>query len=313
MPTIQEAMQKASRELQPRKIVCAEERDLGHLEAEILLAHALGKDRAFLHTYPNYQLPTTCLAGRRANYKLFQQRVERRKKHEPIAYITGSKEFYGRPFFVDRRVLIPRPESELLVELAAKTKPDLVWDVGTGCGAIAISIAKKIAPAKVLATDISTPALTVARKNAKFHQTKNVVLLKADLCDQKVLHYLRRHQPKKLVITANLPYLPETDKPHLDPDIIKYEPLDALFGGKDGLAVIEKFLHQAAKYQLAFSSLLIEIDPRQTKKLRLLAKSLFPKAKIAIHKDLSNRNRVLEISNSSFVFIVYLNFRSQTS
>jgi release factor glutamine methyltransferase len=297
MPTIQTAIQKADRELQPRKIVCVGERDLGHLEAEILLAHILKKDRVFLHAHPDYSLQTTCLAGRQAHYKLFQQLIKRRKKHEPIAYIIGSKEFYSLPFFVNRHVLIPRPESELLVELALQAKPDLVWDVGTGSGAIAISIAKKIQPQPVLATDLSSSALTVARKNIKLHQAKNITLLKADLLSQTVLRYFKCRHLKKLIITANLPYLPKTDKPLLDPDVIKYEPTNALFGGTSGLEVIKKFLTQISQAKLKFAHIFLEIDPRQTKKLRAIAKSLFPKAELQIHKDLAKRDRVFELQN----------------
>lgn len=298
MPTIQEVLQKAAKDLQPHRIVCAGEKNLGRLEAEILLAHVLKKDRTFFHTHPDYQLPTT-------HYKLFQQMVKRRKRHEPIAYIIGNKEFFGLPFFVDQRVLIPRPESELLVELALQAKPDLVWDVGTGSGAIAISIAKKIPRAQVLATDISTAALALARKNAKHLKAHNITFLKADLLDSSVRRFLSRFcstynlQPTnyKLIITANLPYLPDADKPLLDPDVVKYEPPSALFDGSSGLEIIEKFLKQISAANLKFAHIFLEIDPRQTKKLRAFTKSLFPKTKIKFYRDLAGRNRIMEIDN----------------
>ncbi|MFH1705228.1 MAG: peptide chain release factor N(5)-glutamine methyltransferase [Patescibacteria group bacterium] len=305
--TIKNVLSDAAKELQPKKIVCEENRCLGRFEAEVLLAHILKKPRTWLHSHSDYGLRTT-------DYGLFSSLVERRKKHEPVAYILGEKEFYGLPFFADKRALIPRPESEMLVELAlnntkskmrnAKCEQAFIWDVGTGSGAVGISIAKKLPKARVLATDISAPALALAQKNAKRLKTKNITFLKADLLSPSVLRFLKNCELStehcELFITANLPYLPTSDKAKLDSDIVKYEPSSALFAGKDGLKIIKNFLRQLATTRLPFSNLFLEYDPPQTKKLRTLAKSLFPKANIQVHKDLAGRDRVMAITPLSF-------------
>ncbi|MBU2509491.1 peptide chain release factor N(5)-glutamine methyltransferase, partial [Patescibacteria group bacterium] len=234
MTTTKQAILKAAKQIQPNKIICVADKGLGRFEAEILLAYVIKKDRSYLLAHPDYELPAI-------SYKRFSRFVERRKKHEPMAYIKNERDFYGRKFFVDKRVLIPRPESEMLVELAINEKPDLVWDVGTGSGAISISIAKEIKPLTVLATDTSSPALTIARKNAKRLKAPNVTFLKSDLLDRGARSFIDRRKPKRLVIVANLPYLPNKDKQHLDQDVVKYEPVSALFGGPSGLEVIKKF------------------------------------------------------------------------
>jgi len=145
---VRNVLDATSRDLQPKRVACAFDRGLGHLEAEILLCHVLKKDLAWLLTNPSYQLPAT-------SYKSFRRLVSRRKRHEPVAYIIGHRGFFGEDFLTDKRALIPRPETELLVELVLDklrhepTSRDLVWDVGTGSGAVAISIAKSNAPRKV--------------------------------------------------------------------------------------------------------------------------------------------------------------------
>ena len=292
--TIGELLKKAATDLKPKRITCAADKDLGDLEAEILLAHVLKKDRTWLFAHPDFQLPTS-------SSTLFRTLISRRKKHEPIAYILGEKEFYGLPFKVNRSTLIPRPESELLVDLARKalfpnpSLSDVVWDVGTGSGAIAIAVARHIGERRVFATDISTKALTVAKQNARRLKIKNVTFLKADLLTPSLIRLFVRMRDKRLIIVANLPYLPTKDKKKLTPDVVKYEPSDALFTGKDGTELIEKFLRQLATFDVHFASAFLEYDPPQTKKLRALARSLFPHATVRIHKDLAKRDRVLEI------------------
>lgn len=321
--TIRETLSLKALELKPSVISCAADHDLGRLEAEILLGHVLKKDRVWLHAHDEQTIPSVKL-------KNFYKLVERRKKHEPIAYIVGQKEFYRLRFVVNKNVLIPRPESELLVELGtamAKKQNAQVWDIGTGSGAIAISIAKEIAPQKVLASDSSQSALLIAKKNARINNVKNITFLKADLVTPRAAKMLST----PLIIVANLPYLPLSDKKKLAPDVVKFEPSSALFAPQNGLAVIKKLLEQVERVQTDFStrklarndndgdklgniistergsatewrnlfesfSLFLEFDPPQTQNLKTFAKKLFPKAKIAIHKDLAKRNRVIEIS-----------------
>lgn len=284
------AMTRKTRALTVRDALRAA-KDLDHLDAEVLLAHVLKKDRAWLLAHSDYSLPTT-------RYSLFRKLVRRRRAHEPLAYIIGTKDFYKHTFVVNRHTLIPRPESEMLVDLAVGAhalRQGPIWDVGTGSGAIAISIAKEIPTARVLATDISSKALAVAQRNATRLKAKNVRFFKADLVPRKlpIGRILGTEMP---VIVANLPYLPISDKKRLDHDVVTYEPTSALFAGKDGLALIKKFLRQITASKIPFSSLFLEYDPPQTKTLRLVAKKSFPKATIRIHKDLARRDRVMEIS-----------------
>jgi len=300
--TISETLRDAAQKLQPKKIVCDLDRDVGRLESEILLAHALNRDRAWLLARPDYRLPTT-------DYRLFAKLVSRRELHEPIAYILGRKEFYGRDFKVTPDVLIPRPETELMVDLITRTTSyglratdPFIWDLGTGSGALAVTLSKEIEGSTILATDISPKALAVARRNAKTYNAKNITFHATDLLDAKILVRLREASKKfpALVIAANLPYLPSSDMKVLDPDVVDFEPSKALFAGKDGLALIRKFLTQLARHHgsLGFETIrtYLEFDPPQVAELKRLAKRLFPKAKTEIHKDLAERNRVFVLS-----------------
>jgi release factor glutamine methyltransferase len=299
--TVSEALREAAQKLQPKRIVCDLDRDVGRLEAEILLAHVLKRDRAWLLSRPDLRLTTD-------DSRLFSDLVSRRANHEPVAYILGRKEFYGRDFKVTPDALIPRPETELIVDLVKRsTKHEVrstpfILDLGTGSGALAVTLAKEIDGVTVLATDISPKALAVARRNAKNYNAKNISFLVADLLDVKVLTRLRQASKKSpmLIIAANLPYLPESDKKNLDADVVEFEPSGALFAGQDGLTLIKRFLTQLARHQgsLGFETIraYFEFDPPQAADLKRVAQKLLPKAKILIHKDLANRNRILEIS-----------------
>ena len=209
---VRESLSNASERLKPKKITCAADKNLGRLEAEVLLAFTLNKPKEWLLAHPSDELRAT-------SYKRFSRLIQRREKHEPIAYITGEKEFYGLPMKVTRDVLIPRSETEMLVELALSS-PLLtkergrgeVWDVGTGSGAVAIAIAKYLPNARVIATDVSSRALAIAKRNARLNGAKNVTFLKANLLDEKRRTTLYALRPSPLIIVANLPYLPASDK-----------------------------------------------------------------------------------------------------
>jgi release factor glutamine methyltransferase len=296
-PTIRETIDLAAPDLKPRRITCEADRDLGTLEAEILLAHVLKKDRTWLRVHDTERVSSR-------SERLFTSLVARRKQREPIAYILGEKEFYGIPFSVNRHVLIPRPESELIVDRVReilKREPsshDLVLDIGTGSGAIALAIAQYIQPRAVIATDVSADALRIAKRNAARLKLKNVRWLKANLLDASLRSLLDRQTCTRLVITANLPYLPLSDRNKLEKDVVAFEPSSALFAKNYGLELIEQLLRQLASFDIHFHTLLLEYDPPQTKTLRALARSVFPKHRLQIHKDLAGRNRVLEITQS---------------
>ena len=293
-PTIYEALAVATKQLQPKKITCPADRGLGDLEAEILLAHVLKKDRVWIRAHDERPLA-------KKDVKRFLELVSRRRRHEPIAYLVGEKEFYRLSLYVNDSVLIPRPSSETIVDLVIALKTNvkpLVLDVGTGSGAIAIAVAKQLPSARALGTDISNDALKIARKNAKRHRIKNLRFQKADLLSPALIKTIVREKGNRpLVIVVNLPYLPVSDKKKLAPDVVKYEPHGALFSGKDGLDAIRALLDQLAASDLKFHTAFIEFDPPQKSELIRMATRSFPSASVTIHKDLEGHARVLEVQS----------------
>ncbi|HEU4707276.1 MAG TPA: peptide chain release factor N(5)-glutamine methyltransferase [Solirubrobacterales bacterium] len=189
------------------------------LDAELLLAEAIGWDRARLVAQPEAEVLSA--PGRR-----FGELVRRRLRREPVAYILGRKGFRHLELAVDRRVLIPRPETELLVELALELRPQRVLDVGTGSGAIALAVADELPGCEVTATDTSPGALEVARANAE----------RVGLADRVEL--FEGTVPKEGefdLVLANLPYVAERDWASLQPEVTRWEPREALLAGPDGL------------------------------------------------------------------------------
>jgi len=215
-------------------------------------------------------------------------------KGEPLAYILGHWEFFGLDFIISQDVLIPRPETELMVERAIhwmKVHPNyhLAADVGTGSGCIAISIAKYIHDLNIIASDISFSALRVAHKNIKHHNMKSRISL---LC----ANTLQPLNSKFGLICANLPYIPSENLKSLE--VRKYEPMQALDGGKDGMRIIHGLLKNVSHYLQNDGLLLLEIESNQGKKALRCSKSIFPFAKINILKDLAGRDRLLLIENT---------------
>ena len=189
------------------------------LDAELLLAEVTGWDRARFAASPEAGVPAAM--GRR-----FGELVRRRLRREPVAYILGSKGFCHIELAVDRRVLIPRPETELLVELAFELEPDRVLDIGTGSGAIALAVAAELPACEVTATDTSPAALEVARANAqRLGFAARVRFLGGTVPAGGAFD----------LVLANLPYVPEADWPSLQPEVTQWEPREALLAGADGL------------------------------------------------------------------------------
>ncbi|MEN6349693.1 MAG: peptide chain release factor N(5)-glutamine methyltransferase [Syntrophomonas sp.] len=226
------------------------------LEAEVLLARILEKDRVYL--YAHFDKPVN-----RDEREQFRHYIIRRVKGEPVAYITGHKEFMSLDFQVNPAVLIPRPETELLVELALDLAGGMnevrICDVGTGSGAIAISLAAYCPTARVFATDISPEALKIARGNAARYGDK-VSFHQGDL--------LSPLQDKGSfdIIVANLPYIAEAEFRELEPGVREYEPSGALLAPGDGLDIYRRLVPQALKVLSPGGYILMEIDPRQSKK-----------------------------------------------
>ncbi len=205
------------------------------LDAELLLGEATGWDRARLAADPDAGVPAD--AGRR-----FGEMVRRRLRREPVAYILGRKGFRNIELAVDRRVLIPRPETELLVELALELRPASVLDVGTGSGAIALAIADELPGCEVTATDTSAAALEVARANAeRLGFSARARFLEGSAPEGEAFE----------LTVANLPYVAEADWPSLQPEVTQWEPREALLAGPDGLDSIRALIPQVRHGALA--------------------------------------------------------------
>ncbi|MCX6778734.1 MAG: peptide chain release factor N(5)-glutamine methyltransferase [Candidatus Magasanikbacteria bacterium] len=270
------------------------------LDSEVLLAMILKKSKEFLYTYPEHNLTATQLTK-------FKKLINQRAKGAPIAYLLGYKEFFGLNFIVNKNVLIPRPDTELLVEEVTgqikKTegnKKIILIDAGTGSGCIPVVIGKRSfdsvlrTPLRmtILATDISASALTVARHNAQKNKVK-IKFFQGNLLEplSKILY---KNSKAQIFITANLPYL--TTK-QMKEKTIQKEPRLALYGGKDGLELYQKLLQQIQNLKLTPATIFLEIDPSQKQKILTLIKKILPNAKAEIKKDLAKKNRLVIIKN----------------
>ncbi len=267
-----------------REILVANNIQDAPLESELLLRHALKISRVQLYLDLNHELSPK-------EEKTFWHLIERRLSHEPTAYILGHREFYGLDFYVDPSVLIPRPESELLVEKTLKLAQNhivsTIAEVGTGCGAIAISLALNLPQAKIYATDISTPALKVALFNCQKHEVVDrICLLAGDMLDPLP-------EPVDLIV-ANLPYVKESELPPVYS--VNPEPLLALNGGSDGLEKIRQLCHQVNDKLRPEGCLLLEIGQGQERAVTSFLRSLFPSAKIEVLPDLSGIDRVVSLT-----------------
>jgi len=255
--------------------------------AEVLLAHVLGMER--IQLYLNYDRPL--IPGELASYR---ELIRRRAAREPTQYITGKQEFWSLEFEVNPAVLIPRSETELLVEKAlelVRSSSKTVLDLGTGSGAIAIALAHECPAIRVIATDRSFSALLVARRNASCHHVDDrITFVSSDLFES--------FSPSSAsfdVIISNPPYIGEKEFPHLAPEIIQYEPSAALLAGPQGLAVIRRIIRAAPTHLKGEGSLLIEIGAGQAEILRaeLGQEPLIDQFEFI--KDYSGVQRVLQI------------------
>jgi len=247
------------------------------LTAEVLLAHALGRERAYLYAHPEEDL-------REVAWIHYGRYLHERLKNKPTQYITGRQEFYGRDFRVTPAVLIPRPETEHLVEAAlARIRPgDVVLDIGTGSGAIAITIALETT-ARVFATDISTEALSVARSNAR-RLSAQVALLACDLGACFADHNVD-------VLVSNPPYVPQTDQPVIQREVREYEPHVALFAGPTGLEIYQRLVIEARRLLRPQGWLLFELGYNSVEPVRAMLQTGW--SEISVAQDLAGFPRVL--------------------
>ena len=258
------------------------------LDASVLLAHITNKPRTWVLAHP--ELTLTSRQQQDLDYA-----ITRLEASEPLPYVLGRWEFFGLEFDITPQVLIPRPETELLVErvldwLGESPESKQVVDAGTGSGVIAISLTVRLPSIRVLATDISLEALEVARSNAfKFDVANRIDFVQCDLLPARAGSDVRSFD----LICANLPYIPTNTLSNLP--IFGREPTVALDGGKDGLNPVRRLLHLGPQWLSEGGMMLLELEATNAIQGRDLARTLFPNGTIYLHHDLAGHPRLLEI------------------
>lgn len=257
-------------------------------DVDILLAECIKKNTTYLYTHPEYRVGIF-------EYLRFWRYAHLRRRGFSVAAIVGHKEFFSLDFLVNRHVLVPRPETELMVEIALQklTPETILVDVGTGTGCIPTAILKNYSfKIRAFATDISSKALRVAKKNAARHGV-NIKFLQGNLLEPILKTYKLPATTYELVLTANLPYL--TLEQFNQEKSIHREPYNALVGGQSGLELYEKLLEQVNKIDTK-KICLFEIDPSQAETLRQHIAKHYPAAAVEIKKDLALRDRLMIIT-----------------
>ena len=278
--TIREIINEATRSFEAKEIPSA------RLDAEVLLAFCLKRDRLEFLKNPEMQISKAQLAN-------FEKLVARRLEWEPVAYITGRKEFWTFELEVNKEVLIPRPDTEVIVEEAlsiCKTqnfiKPRIL-DIGTGSGAIALALAKELPQSKIVATDISSSALSMAGKNAhKLKLTKQIQFCQGDL-----------FQPVDGIfdiIVSNPPYIADQEYQELPAGVKNYEPREALWAGQTGMEFYEKLIYQSKNHLKKNGWLLLEIGAKQGESVRNMMESAGGYDRIDVRDDYAGMPRVIK-------------------
>ena len=265
------------------------------LDAEVLLGYLLNKTR--LQLYLHFEMPVF-----QEHLMSFRELIKKRIERTPVSYLTNQKEFLSLDFYVDERVLIPRPETEQLVETILATKTDTaqrLLELGTGSGAIATSLAVHQPEWDIVATDISEPALEVARKNAETHVcTAQITFLPGDLFEPiKTIDNPEQRQFDWIV--CNPPYIKNMERENLSPDVRDHEPEIALFGGDDGLAVIRRLIAEAPQYLAPNGKLIFEISDTQADCVQALMNAEPTYCTYELLKDYAEKDRLVLASVSS--------------
>ena len=270
-----------------KRLECASIPDAG-IEAQVLLRNALGIDRATFHTYPDRLLSDE-------HAEAFERSIERRIEGEPLSYITGQREFYGLDFVVTPDVLVPRQETEFLVEAVlgyARSRGRdacelTIADIGTGSGAIAVALASHLPNVTVYATDVSRGALRVADENVRRHGLEGRVHLRhGDLFEAL--------DGPVDVVASNPPYLSDDEAADLPADVQR-EPSVALIAGTDGMDVLQRLIVGAREYVKPGGLLAMEIDPRRLEAVESLVRKTFAGGEVAVVKDHAGLERVVTV------------------
>ena len=264
------------------------------LDAEVLLGHLLEKSR--LQLYLHFEMPVF-----QEHLTPFRELIKKRIARTPVSYLTNRKEFMSLGFYVDERVLIPRPETEQLVETILTTKTgdaQRLLELGTGSGVIATSLAVQQPKWEIVATDISEPALAVAQKNAKIHAcAAQIEFLAGDLFEP--IDAISTNGDTRFDwIVCNPPYIKNTERDTLSPDVRDYEPEIALFAGDDGLAVVRRLIAEAPKYLAPNGKLILEIGATQADAVRTFLDAESSYATYELFKDYAEKERVVLASVS---------------
>lgn len=257
--------------------------DSARLDAEVLLAHVLKKPATFLLAHDEQKICSI-------KWWFFRRLISKRKKGMPIAYLTGHKEFYFLDFEVNKNVLVPRPDTEILVEAVISylndqspmTNDQLLLDVGTGSGCIPVSVCKNVKGLMAIATDVSSAALRVAKRNVKKHKlTSRITLILSDLLKNIPPEWF---EDCEIIVTANLPYIPVDFQ--VSPEL-KYEPSISLYGGVDGMDVYRRLIEQLE--EIKPRAIFFELFESQI----AILKTKLPDYRLKYVKDMSGEARVL--------------------
>lgn len=273
MSTVKTVLQQATEDLQKSS-------GTPKLDAEILLEYTLKKAREFFFMHPEYVIERTELDQ-------FQQYIERRQNSEPVAYIVGEKEFYGRSFAVNPHVLIPRPETEQLVDMCIEycsergLQTPTILEIGTGSGCIAVTLAHELPQAKILATDISQDALTVAKKNASLHSVEIE-------CRQSDVYEKISDKKEGIdIIISNPPYVREQDidAQRKDMNSLAHEPQNALYAEESGFDILRRIISAAPHWLKPNGALFVEMGESHSLPFSTLSQKKFPEHTVEVKKD----------------------------
>jgi release factor glutamine methyltransferase len=286
-----------------KKILNQENIESSGIDSELLLSFILNKSREYILTHPKQELSPV-------EEHFFWKLIKRRSQGEPIAYLTGKKEFCGLEFEVNQNTLIPRPETEILVEKILEyieknfDKKDIlhIFDIGTGSGCIITAVAQKLkkinfSNTKFYAGDVLEKTLAVAQKNAQRHLDDcQIIFRKGDLLNPFIEDIKKFNKKDHVIFLANLPYLSQCLYENTPISVKNYEPRKALYSKQDGLNHYKRLFSQIKIFENNFNwNIALEFSPEQEKLLEKLIKDFFPKKKIALTKDLSDKMRICMI------------------